>query len=186
MFSPKIEELQETTHDGTVFAKINIRICKKPILEVTMKKFYGVGVAVLLVLFAVTVFAAGPGAGPGPRGVDLSKAQQDKMWQLKEKFNNDTSALRYEMFQKRNEMRALWTDPKASDATILAKEKEVNALMQKMHDRMIQFKLDQRKVYTPEQLKQLADRGHGRGFGGGYQGRMGGAGGHRSGGCGGF
>ena len=150
-----------------------------------MKKFYGVVVAVFLVFFATSVFAVGPGAGygAGPRGIDLSKDQQDKMWQLKEKFNNDTSALRYEMFQKRTELRTLFADPKATEAQILAKEKEVNALMQKMHDRMIRFKLDQRKIYTPEQLKQLADRG-GPGFGGGHRGPHGGGMGGGMGGCG--
>lgn len=148
-----------------------------------MKKFYGVVVAVFLLLFATSVFAFGPGGGAfghGPRGIDLSKDQQDRMWQLKEKFNSDTSSLRYEMFQKRNELRTLYADPKATDAAILAKEKEVNALMQKMHDRMVRFKLDQRKIYTPEQLKQLAERG-GPGSGGRHQGARGGFG---PGGCG--
>lgn len=167
--------------NGTVFAKINIMICKKPFPEVTMKKFLGVVVAVFLVAFATSVFAFGPGGGfgQGPRGIDLSKDQQDKMWQLKEKLNTDTSALRYEMFQRRNELKALWTDPKATDAAILAKEKEVNTLRQKMHDRMVRFKLDQRKIYTPEQLKQFADRG-GPGAGGHRFGPRGGG----PGGCG--
>lgn len=145
-----------------------------------MKKIYVLVVAVLLVLFATSVFAVGPGGGygMGRAGVDLSKDQQDKMWQLREKFNSDTSALRYEMFQKRNELRTLFTDPKATDAAILAKEKEVNALRQKMHDRMVRFKLDQRKIYTPEQLKQLSQRGAGGcGFGQGPRGGgMGGGG----------
>ncbi len=84
-----------------------------------MKKFFGVVVAVFLVAFATSVFAFGPGggcgAGPmGGHGIDLSKDQQDKMWQLKEKFNSDTSPLRYEMFQKRNELRTLYADPKGN------------------------------------------------------------------------
>ncbi|MEN6615590.1 MAG: hypothetical protein ABFD12_03470, partial [Syntrophorhabdus sp.] len=67
-----------------------------------------------------------------------------------------------------------------------------NALRQKMHDRMVRFKLDQRKILTPEQLKQFGYRGQGRGFGG-QHGRMGGPGmggpgmgGPGAGGCGGF
>ncbi len=146
-------------------------------MEVTMNKFYTVAVAVVLLLFATSVFAFGPG---GPGGIDLSKDQQDKMWQLKEKFNGDTSSLRYEMFQKRNEMRTLYADPKATDTALLAKEKEVNALMQKMHDRVVRYKLDQRKIYTPEQLKQLTEKG-GHGSGGRHQGARGGFG---PGGCG--
>ncbi|MHB8109950.1 MAG: Spy/CpxP family protein refolding chaperone [Syntrophorhabdaceae bacterium] len=156
-----------------------------------MKKVFGIIIAVLFLAAATGVFAFGPGGpgggmkGFGGNGVNLSKEQQDKMWQLREKFNSDTSALRYELFQKRTELRTLFADPKVADATILAKEKEVNALMQKMHDKMIRFKLDQRKIYTPEQLKQMADRGHGHGFAGGHHGRGTGMGGPKAGGCGG-
>jgi Spy/CpxP family protein refolding chaperone len=153
-----------------------------------MKKFYGVVVVVFLLLFATSVFAVGPGGGPGmagPKGMQLSKDQQDKMWQLKERFNSDTSALRYEMFQKRNELKTLFADPKATDAQILAKENEVNALRQKMHDRMIRFRLEQRKILTPEQLQFMSQRG-GHGMGGHGQGPRGGGmgGGMGGGGCG--
>jgi Spy/CpxP family protein refolding chaperone len=155
-------------------------ICKKPYEEVTMKKILGVIVAVLFIAAASTVFAVGPGGyGPGPkgvgygRGVDLSKEQMDKMWQIRERFNTDTSSLRYELFQKRGELRTLYADPKAGDAAILAKEKEVDTLRQKMHDRMVRFKLEQRKVYTPEQLQKMAESGYGPGFGGGRGGGRG-------------
>ena len=147
-----------------------------------MKRVLGIIVAVVFLAMATTVLAIGPGAGGGfgggPKGygpgVSLSKDQQDKMWQLREKFNSETSSLRYELFQKRNDLRTLYADPKATDAAILAKEKEVDTLRQKMHDKMIQFKLDQRKVYTPEQLKKIADTGYGRGLGGGRHGGFGG------------
>jgi Spy/CpxP family protein refolding chaperone len=131
----------------------------------------------------VSLHVIAPRVTMGRAGVDLSKDQQDKMWQLREKFNSDTSALRYEMFQKRNELKTLFADPKATDAAILAKEKEVNALRQKMHDRMVRFKLDQRKIYTPEQLKQISQRG-GCGFGQGPRGGGMGGGGMGMGGMG--
>ena len=143
-----------------------------------MKKVLGVIAVAVFLALATTVLAIGPGPGGGfgggtkgygyGAGVDLSRDQTNKMWQLREKLNNDTSSLRYELFQKRNELRTLYADPKATDSAILAREKEVNALRQKMHDRMVQFKLDQRKVYTPEQLKKVSEGGFGRGFGGGY------------------
>ncbi len=148
-----------------------------------MKKVLGVIVAVLFIALATAAFAAGPGGfGPGPRGygygrgIDLSKEQMDRMWQIREKFNTDTSSLRYELFQKRGELRTLYADPKAGDAAILAKEKEVDTLRQKMHDRMVRFKLEQRKVYTPEQLQKLAESGYGPGFGGSRGGSGGGRG----------
>ncbi|MDD3538386.1 MAG: periplasmic heavy metal sensor [Eubacteriales bacterium] len=157
-----------------------------------MKKVLGILVAVIFVAMATTVFAIGPagfGGGPKGPGVDLSKEQTGKMWQLRETFNTETSSLRYELFQKRNDLRTLYADPKATDAAILAKEKEVDTLRQKMHDKMVRFKLDQRKVYTPEQLKKLAHTGYGPGrggFGGGFGGGRGGFGGRGSGTCGRF
>ena len=43
--------------------------------------------------------------------------------------------LRDQMYQKRQEMRGLYTNPAADDATIIAKQKELNALQQQMQDR---------------------------------------------------
>ena len=155
-----------------------------------MKKVLGIIMVVVFLAVATAALAIGPGSGGGfgggPKGygINLSKEQTNKMWQLKEKFNSDTSSLRYELFQKRGDLRTLYADPKATDGAILAKEKEVNALRQKMHDKMVQFKLEQRKIYTPDQLKTLADRGYGRGLGGGYH--RGSGGGFRGGPCGRF
>ncbi len=152
-----------------------------------MKKYVAGFLVVLFVALGSTVFAFGPGgfggcrgggygAGPGIAGVDLSKEQLDKMWQLKDKFYGDTKDLRYQMFQKRLDMRTLYADPKTDSAALLAKQKELNALRQKMQDKMAEFKIAQRQVLTPEQLQKYSDgsfgRGHGRGAGrgdcGGY------------------
>jgi len=149
-----------------------------------MKKMYVGMLAALLIAITTTVFAFGPGAGMGSgktggpglvRGaaagygpglsINLSKEQMDKMWQMKEKQRNETSAMRYELFQKKNELRSLYTNPTADDAAILAKQKEVNALRTKLQDKAVQFKLEQRKVLTPEQLKQLNESGRGFSFG---------------------
>jgi len=148
-----------------------------------MKKMHVGLLVVLFMALTATVYAFGPGQGPAGYGragygpclsgggpgygpgsnLNLSKEQMDKIWQLKEKQRNETSALRYELFQKKNELRSLYTNPAAEDAAILAKQKEVNALRTKLQDKMVQFKLDQRKILTPEQLKQLNESG--RGFG---------------------
>jgi Spy/CpxP family protein refolding chaperone len=150
--------------------------------EVSMKRWH-VGIMVLLFLaLTTTVFAfgqrggygsggcGGQGAGFGsPMGMaanlNLSKEQAEKMWQIKEKFRNDTQKMRYELFQKRMEMKSLYADPKSEEATLLAKQKELNALRQGMQDRMIQMRLEQRKILTPEQIKKLSETSHGPGFG---------------------
>ena len=160
-----------------------------------MKKVYVVLAAVIFVALAATAFAFGPGAGPmmgkggygihqggemgpGPMGrgpkLDLSTEQLTAMKQLREKFRIDTEALRNDLIQKQIELKKVYTDSKASDAAILAKQKEVDTLRQKMHDKMVQLRLEQRKIFTPEQLTKLSEatknfangKGRGRGFGG--------------------
>ena len=145
-------------------------------MEVVMKKVFVMVLAGLFLMLGVTAFAMGPGDRGERRdghfmrcsdGMDmeggmwanlnLSKEQAEKMWQLKEKFHTDTQAIRFELFQKRMELKTLYADPKATDAAIIAKQKEVDVVKQKFRDKMVLFKLDQRKVLTPEQLKKLGE-----------------------------
>jgi Spy/CpxP family protein refolding chaperone len=160
----------------------------KKIQEVSMKRWYAGILVVLFLALTTTVFAYGPRGGFGPGGcgsadpsvggpggglggpmglaanLNLSKEQMDKMWQMREKFRNDTQKLRYELFQKRLEMKTIFSDPKADDATIVAKQKELSALRQNMTDKMVEFRLAQRKILTPEQLKKLSETQAGPGF----------------------
>ena len=171
-----------------------------------MKKVYIVLAGVFFVALATSVFAFGPGGaammgkggfgvhrggemGPGPMGngpkLDLSTEQLTAMKQIREKHRVDTEALRNEFIQKRIELRTVYADPNASDAAILAKQKEVDTLKQKMQAKMVQLRLEQRKIFTPEQLKKMGEaaqafgngKGRGkrfgsRGFGPGACGRM--------------
>jgi len=138
-----------------------------------MKRWYVGIVAVLLIGLATTVFAFGPKGGctglgfggPGMAALNLSKEQVDKMWQLNERFRNETEALRKELFQKRLDLKALYSDPKANEATLLAKQKEVNALHAQLAEKRAQFKIEQRKILTPEQIQKLGNISYGRGFG---------------------
>jgi len=91
------------------------------------------------------------------RMLNLTKEQTEKMTTLKKAFFNETKPLRDELFQKRAEARKLYSDPKADEASIMAKQKEVSSLQQKFHDRMIQLKLEERRILTPEQLKKLGE-----------------------------
>jgi Spy/CpxP family protein refolding chaperone len=101
----------------------------------------------------------------------LSKEQMDKMWQLREQLRADTSALRHEVFQKRLEMRTLFANPSAEEATLIAKQKELFSLTQKLKDRLLQFRLEQRRVLTPEQIKKLGEGPWAAGFAGERRGR---------------
>jgi Spy/CpxP family protein refolding chaperone len=156
-----------------------------------MKKRWYVGIMVVLFLaLTTTLFAFGNrggfgagGFGPGaclgggaygggfggPMGfaanLNLSKEQTENMWQIREKFHNDTQKLRFELFQKRLELRELYADPKTNETTLLAKQKELNTLKQNLQDRMFQLRIEQRKVLTPEQIKKLSETTYGPGYG---------------------
>ncbi len=115
----------------------------------------------------------GSGAGRGPgrwaSELNLSKEQQDKLTELRKRHWEEVKPLRDEMYQLRQEMRQLFTDPATNAATILEKQKQINALQQRMQEKMVQFRLEQRKVFTPEQLNKMKDMPQGfgpRGCGG--------------------
>ncbi len=152
-----------------------------------MKKLY-VAIALLaLMTLANAGLAVGPGAdagtgpgwqrGPGAgfhggygrwaSGLNLSKEQQDKLTALRKRQWEELKPLRDQMYQKRQEMRGLYTNPAAEDAAIIAKQKELNVLRQQMQDKAVQFRLEQRKIFTPEQLSKLKEMPYGRGACGG-------------------
>ena len=89
------------------------------------------------------------------------KSRLTKMRELRDRFYNETRDLRYDMAQKRLEMRKLFMDPKTDDATLLAKQKEMSGLRQKLQDKMAQMMIEGRKILTPEQLQKLDRMGMG-------------------------
>lgn len=87
--------------------------------------------------------------------LDLSDEQLAKMKELRKSFHNDTRDLRYNLAIKRLEMRKLFTDPKTDDATLLAKQKEINTIRSQRDDKSAQMKIEWRKILTPEQITKL-------------------------------
>ncbi len=133
------------------------------------------GLVAVMVLGVAYAFAQGPGQGPGHRPgwghekwSSLTPEQQTKFQELRQKFNDETAQLRGTMLTKRLELQSLWTNPKSDSKAILDKEKEFRSLQDQMKDKAVQFKLESRKILTPEQLSQFGPGwGMGRGFGGG-------------------
>ncbi len=131
---------------------------------------------IILCLWTTLSFGAdpppmGPGApmghgmmhGGGMEGIhaalakhlNLSRDQQEKLAALTNRYFGETRNMRYELAEKRLEMWKLFTDPKTSDSTLLAKQKEISALRQKLADKMAQMMIEGRKILTPEQLNRL-------------------------------
>ncbi len=87
------------------------------------------------------------------------------MQELREKFLAETAELRESILAKGQELRALWRDAKTSEETILQKERELRNLLEQMRDKAVEYRLEARKLLTPEQLSQFGGRGMGFGFG---------------------
>jgi len=115
----------------------------------------------------------GGGMGCGPGAMNLSPDQAGKLFDLKEKFRNDTAEARKQMIIKHAELAALWKSATPDEKAIVAKQKELTALRGQMQEKSVAFRLEARKI-APE----LA-QGFGRGMGGG----MGHGGGMGPGGC---
>jgi len=110
---------------------------------------------------------SGPGQMHGQQGhwfgarhrmasyLGLTQEQIAKMRELRDRFRSETHDVRYDLAIKKTEMRKLFTDPKVDDATLLAKQKEINALRQKLMERAAQLKIEWRKILTAEQIQKL-------------------------------
>lgn len=140
------------------------------------------GLVAVLLLSLTYAYAQGPGFGPGHKGMppheswrheewsQLTPEQKVKFQELRRRFDEETAQLKGAMLTKRLELRSLWTNPKADSKAILDKEKELRDLQNQMKDKMIQNKLEARKLLTPEQITEF---GQGRGMGPGFgRGRM--------------
>ncbi|MGD0659881.1 MAG: Spy/CpxP family protein refolding chaperone [Syntrophorhabdales bacterium] len=138
-----------------------------------MKRFYLVLLALAVIGLTTAVFAAPPDPGqPVPQGfqkhhgfhkfgphLNLTQEQREKMKEIGKRFRADIHDLKYDVRIKGLEVRKLFTDPKTDDATLLAKEKELNGLKVKLMDKKAEMKVEWRKILTPEQIRVL-DRMH--------------------------
>lgn len=124
--------------------------------------FLLVGILLMGVAYA---YAEGFAFGPGPRGgglefrSSLTLDQKAKLQELLRKFEEETASLRGSILTKRFELRALWRNPQADDKALRQKEKELRELQNQLADRIMEHRLEARKLLTPEQLSSL-------GFGG--------------------
>jgi zinc resistance-associated protein len=126
-----------------------------------------------LVAMSGLAVAAGPGRGFGGQGncpqgygnLNLTQEQQTKLNELREKHWKDTVTLRNEMQTKRLELQTLWTAPNPDKDKILAKQKELNDLRNKMQAKSTDMRLEARKILTPEQAAQAGIFGPGMGWG---------------------
>jgi Spy/CpxP family protein refolding chaperone len=143
------------------------------------KAVIAVGLVVVMFLSFSYVYAQqDPGVGPEQQGMQgykgehhgkmfgLDPQQRASLHELHRQFQGETAQLIGEMVTKRLELRLLWTDPKADPEAILAKEKELRGLQNQMRDKIVQYRLEARKLLKPEQIEKFGYMvGKGFGFG---------------------
>ena len=92
--------------------------------------------------------------GPGKK-LNLTPEQKAKFQELRRRFIAENAQLIGGVVAKRLELRSLWSDPKAESQAILAKERELTDLQNRLREKKVQYKLEARKSLTPEQIEKL-------------------------------
>jgi Spy/CpxP family protein refolding chaperone len=146
-----------------------------------MKKLALTLTAVMVgLLLASQAFAWGPGWGRGGcayreaglEKLNLTTDQKTKIEAIQIDHEKAIRPLRDKMFDKSVELRKLWLAPTPDKDKIVATQKELGALRDTMQEKATVYRLEIRKVLTPEQIEQLGNAGWGRGPGFGPRGGM--------------
>jgi len=98
------------------------------------------------------------------RGLDLTSEQTAKINSLREAYLQDIKPIQDQLYAKRGDMRLLWLAKTPDQDKILALQKEIRSLRDQLGDKRTIYRLDARKVLTPEQLAKSQSL-QGRGFG---------------------
>lgn len=122
-----------------------------------------VTLAALLVVALAWPAAAQPGRGRG-LWAQLTPEQAAQVFDLRQKFLNDTAALRKEMFVKRAELMALWQAENPDEKAITAKLKELNALKGQLMEKGVAHRLALKKI-APQAAMWCWGWGMGKGWG---------------------
>ncbi len=77
---------------------------------------------------------------------NLTPEQAGKLFDLRQKFLDDTASLRKEMLVKRAELRALWRSDNPDEKQIVAKLKEINAVRDKLQPKFVALRLEVKKL----------------------------------------
>ncbi len=101
------------------------------------------------------------------RFAKLTPEQAGKLFDLRQKFLDDTASLRKDMLVKRVELKNLWRAENPDEKLILAKVKEIDAVKAKLQEKVVPFRLEVKKILPkgPEHKKQLSKEDEDADFG---------------------
>lgn len=77
---------------------------------------------------------------------NLTPEQAGKLFDLRQKFLDDTASLCKEKLVKKAELRTLWRAENPDEKQILAKLKEINAIKAKLQEKVVPFRLQVKKI----------------------------------------
>ncbi len=120
------------------------------------EKIIGMVVALILVGTSL-VMAYGPGMGMQKgRGIVnyqqgnialLSPEKRNKLFQMRNRFLEETSKLRSELFNRIEKMRLLMFNPNASDEEVIAAQKALMDVHNQLSQKRLEFRLKLRKEF---------------------------------------
>jgi hypothetical protein len=103
--------------------------------------------AVLLVVALVlSVSAFAWGGRPWHHMANLTPEQAGSLFDLRQKFMDDTVNLRKQMWVKGAELRTLWQAEQPDEKAIVAKMKEINAAREQLMEKAVPFRLQVKKI----------------------------------------
>jgi len=122
--------------------------------------------ALLLLVLPSVVLSQGPGRGPrwgsGVEGrgcssietLDLSEAQRQAIEQV-DANHRDRILRRWEdLTVKRHELQSALRDPGVAETVIRAKSVELTELQNDIHQKMLEYQLETRKILSPDQVRR--------------------------------
>lgn len=126
-----------------------------------MKRVLPIFLVALSVVFSGTAMAGpwgrgmgqsygGYGMGPYAYGsANLSPEKATQLQALRESYLKDVSPLQMELFNKRMQMRTLWTSSSPDQTQISALQKDLLVLQGRLQEKRLRFSLEARKLLYP-------------------------------------
>jgi Spy/CpxP family protein refolding chaperone len=121
---------------------------------------------ILLLVIPSIGFSQGPvrgprwGAGAEGRGcspietLDLSEAQRQAIQKVDANYRDRVLRRWEDLTVKRHELQAALRDSEASESAIRAKSVELSELQNDIHQKMLEYQLEIRKILSPDQIRR--------------------------------
>jgi len=138
--------------------------------ETFMKKIVVFGLSLSWSVLLIVAIAMGQGIGGirdyaiGSAIPGLTAEQISKIQSLQQAYLEKVEPIWGELAARRKEIRSLWLAPNPDRAAVTAKEREILVLQSKLQKEAANFRLEMRKMLTPEQQAQFGAFGPSRRF----------------------